>query len=64
MFGIDLIGLISLLLIVWGVMGIMQSGASDGAKLVWIIVIILMPILGFVIWYVAGPGSKAFPLRR
>lgn len=62
--GIDIIGVIQLLLIIWAVMGIMQSGASTGEKLVWVIIVILLPIVGFIIWYLIGPGSKAFPLRR
>ncbi len=60
----DLVGLIELLLVIWAILAIMQSGESNGAKLVWVVIIILMPLVGFIIWYLIGPGSKAFPLRR
>ncbi len=61
---IDLVGLLTLLLVIWALIGILQSGAQPLEKLIWVIVIILLPILGFVVWYVMGPGDKSFPLRR
>jgi hypothetical protein len=61
---IDLVGLLTLLLVIWALIGILQSGAQPLEKLIWVIVIILLPILGFVVWYVMGPGDKSFPLPR
>ncbi len=60
----DLIGLITLLLIIWALIGILQSGAPPVEKLIWVIIILVIPLLGFLLWYLIGPGSKAFPLRR
>ncbi len=60
----DLVGLITLLLVIWALVGILQSGAPPLEKLVWVVVVILMPLVGFLLWYLIGPGSKAFPLRR
>ena len=62
--GYDLIGLIVLLLAIWALVGILQSGASPVEKLIWVIIVLVMPLLGFILWYVIGPGTKAFPLRR
>jgi hypothetical protein len=64
MFGIDVVGLISLLLAIWGLIGVLQSSASMVEKLIWVLILLFLPIVGFVIWYVIGPGSKAFPLGR
>jgi len=64
MLGYDLIGLIVLLLAIWALVGILQSGASPVEKLIWVIIVLVMPLLGFILWYVIGPGTKAFPLRR
>ncbi len=61
-YGGGFIGLVSLLLTIWGVVAIVKSGADDVAKLVWVLIVLLLPIIGFVIWYLMGPGSKAFPL--
>jgi hypothetical protein len=64
MLGYDLVGLISLLLLIWALIGILQSSAAPVEKLIWVIVVIVMPIIGFVLWYLIGPGSKALPGRR
>lgn len=64
MLGVDLISLISLVLIVWGLIGILQSSATTVEKLIWVLILIFVPIAGFILWYFIGPGSKAFPLRR
>lgn len=50
-----LIGLIILIADIWAVIKILQSGASTGAKLLWILLIILLPLIGLVIWLLAGP---------
>jgi hypothetical protein len=60
----DLIGLIELLLVIWALIAILQSGAPPVEKLIWVIVILVLPLVGFILWYLIGPGSKAFPLRR
>lgn len=54
---------IILLLDIWALISIIQSGATPLEKLIWILVILLMPLLGFILWYLFGPGSKTFPLR-
>jgi hypothetical protein len=60
----DLVGLITLLLVIWALIGILQSGAQPLEKLIWVIIILVIPLVGFLLWYLIGPGSKAFPLRR
>jgi hypothetical protein len=32
-----------------------QSGASTGAKVFWIVLILVLPLLGLIIWLFAGP---------
>jgi hypothetical protein len=60
----DLIGIITLLLVIWALIGILQSGAPPVEKLIWVLIILIIPLVGFLLWYIMGPGSKAFPLRR
>ncbi len=60
----DIVGIITLLLVIWALIGILQSSASPVEKLIWVIVILVLPLIGFVLWYLIGPGSKAFPLLR
>ena len=60
----DIVGIITILLVIWALIGILQSSASPIEKLIWVIIILVLPLIGFVLWYLIGPGSKAFPLRR
>ena len=58
MYGNGLIGLIVLIADVWAVVNIFQSGADTGSKVLWTVIIILLPVLGFIIWYFAGPKTS------
>lgn len=56
--GIEAGGLLGLLLLiadVYAIVKTVQSGASTGAKVFWIVLILLLPLLGLLIWLVAGP---------
>ena len=59
-----LFGLVSLLLDIWAIVSIMQSGAPSVEKLIWVLIILFLPVVGFVLWYLIGPGDKTFPLSR
>jgi len=55
-----LFGLLVLAGDVWAIINIAQSGATNVKKLVWILVVLLLPLLGLVIWFFAGPrGGKS-----
>lgn len=51
-------GLIILIADVYAIVKTIQSGASTGAKVLWIVVIILLPIVGFLLWLLLGPSSR------
>ena len=40
---------------IWAIINIFQSGASNEKKLLWILVVILLPLLGLILWYFLGP---------
>jgi succinate dehydrogenase/fumarate reductase cytochrome b subunit len=42
---------------IWAILNISQSSASNGRKLVWILVVLLLPLLGLIVWFLAGPRS-------
>ena len=48
-------GLLILIADVWAIVKTVQSGASTGAKVFWIVLIIILPVLGLLIWLIAGP---------
>ena len=51
-------GLIILALDIWAIVSIIGSRASTGAKVGWTLLVLLLPIVGFVIWFFAGPRSS------
>lgn len=52
-------GLIVLALDIWAIISIVGSSASTGRKVLWTLLVIVLPILGFIIWLVAGPRSAS-----
>jgi succinate dehydrogenase/fumarate reductase cytochrome b subunit len=52
-------GLLILIGDVWAIINIFQSSASNEKKLLWTIVVILLPLLGLILWFFLGPrGGK------
>ncbi len=61
-FGIGggILSLIVLILDIWAIIQIIGSGASTGAKILWILLILFLPLIGVLIWFLAGPrGARA-----
>jgi len=52
-------GLIVLILDVWAIVSIIGSRASTGSKVLWTVLVILLPVLGFIIWLIAGPRGAS-----
>lgn len=50
-------GLLVLAADVWAIVNIFQSSATTGKKVLWTVLVILLPVLGFIIWLIAGPKS-------
>ena len=50
-----LLGLVILILDVWAIVRVFGSSASTGTKVLWIVVILLLPVLGLILWAVMGP---------
>lgn len=53
-----LFGILVLIADIFAIIRIFQSGATDGQKIIWIVVVALLPLIGLIIWYLAGPGDK------
>jgi hypothetical protein len=59
-YGYGLIGLIVLVLDIWGIINVVGSGATTGVKLLWVLLILILPVIGLIAWFVAGPrGTRA-----
>jgi hypothetical protein len=58
----DVGGVLVFLLDIWALISILQSGGTPVERLIWVIIILVLPLVGFLIWYLIGPGSKRFPI--
>jgi hypothetical protein len=50
-----LFGLLILILDVYAIVKTVQSNAGTAAKVAWIVVILLLPVLGLLLWFLFGP---------
>jgi len=49
-----ILGIIILILDIWAILQIIKGGGSTGSKVLWILIILLLPVIGLIIWLVAG----------
>lgn len=50
-----LLGLLILIGDIWAIINIAQSSASNGKKALWIVLVLLLPLLGLILWFFLGP---------
>ncbi|HMA87563.1 MAG TPA: PLDc N-terminal domain-containing protein [Burkholderiales bacterium] len=54
-------GILGLLILagdIWAIINILQSSASNEKKLLWILVVVLLPLLGLILWFFLGPRDR------
>lgn len=57
---VGMFGVLVLAADVYALVQIFSSRASFLAKMLWTLLVLLLPVLGFIIWFFAGPrGSTA-----
>lgn len=54
----SLVGLIILALDISAILNVIKSGSEVGIKVLWILLIALLPVVGLVIWAIAGPRGN------
>ncbi|WP_272001641.1 PLD nuclease N-terminal domain-containing protein [Roseovarius sp. ZX-A-9] len=54
-----LFGLLILIADLYAIYQVLTSGTSTAAKVVWTLAILVLPILGFIAWLLAGPRGRA-----
>ncbi|EYD74850.1 hypothetical protein Rumeso_03580 [Rubellimicrobium mesophilum DSM 19309] len=52
-------GLIVLALDIWAIVSVVNSTAATGTKVIWVLVILILPVLGFLAWLLFGPRAAA-----
>jgi Phospholipase_D-nuclease N-terminal len=50
-----LLGILILVANVYAILQIMQSSASTTEKVLWIVLVLVLPLAGFILWYLLGP---------
>jgi succinate dehydrogenase/fumarate reductase cytochrome b subunit len=43
---------------IWAIINIFQSSASNEKKLIWTLVVLLLPVLGLILWFFLGPRDR------
>ena len=54
----SLIGLVILVLDIIALVSLLQSGADATTKILWALLIILLPFIGMVLYFLMGPGRR------
>lgn len=58
--GIEVGGILGLLILaadVWAIVNIVQGGSTTGQKVLWILLILILPVVGLILWLLLGPRS-------
>ena len=54
-----ILGILVLIADIYAIYQVLTSGASTAAKVIWTLVIIVLPVLGFIAWLIAGPRGSS-----
>jgi hypothetical protein len=56
--GHPLVWLLVTILDIVAIVSILKSSADSGTKLLWIVVVVLLPVLGMILYFLMGPGRR------
>jgi len=54
-----LFGVLALVADIYAILKIAQSPARIEHKVVWITLVLILPLVGFIAWFFAGPGGRS-----
>lgn len=61
MFGNAFGGLVALIVFaldVWAIAAIINSNETGGKKVIWVIVVAVLPVIGLIAWWLVGPKAN------
>ncbi|MDQ2070881.1 PLDc N-terminal domain-containing protein [Natronospira bacteriovora] len=50
-----LLGFIWLVIVIWAILRTAQSPAGNLEKALWIVILLVLPVLGLILWFLLGP---------
>ena len=50
-------GLLVLIADIWAIVNIVQSAVKTEVKILWVVIVALLPVIGVVLWYFIGPKT-------
>ena len=53
-----LLGVLVFVLDVIAIVSILKSTAETGTKILWMVLVILLPFLGMILYFLMGPGRR------
>jgi hypothetical protein len=57
-----LFGVLILIADIYAIYKTLTSGASSGSKVLWTLVILILPVVGFIAWLLFGPKGGTHPM--
>ena len=58
-YGGGILGVLILIGDIWALINILQSSAANDKKLLWVVVVVLLPLVGLILWFFLGPRDRA-----
>jgi len=52
------LGVLILVLDIVALVSLLKSGADAGTKILWVLLIVLLPLVGMILYFLMGPGRK------
>ncbi|MEO0751287.1 MAG: PLD nuclease N-terminal domain-containing protein [Pseudomonadota bacterium] len=43
---------------IWALISIIGANVSTGTKVLWSLLVLILPVIGFIAWLLAGPRGK------
>lgn len=53
----SIVGVLHLILWIWALIDILGSGKSAGEKILWILIVFLLPLIGLILYILLGRGG-------
>lgn len=49
-----IVGLIVFIFVIWALIEIIQSGKPTGTKVLWALLVLFVPVIGVILWFLLG----------